>query len=339
MDLLNRYLQAVRFWLPKRQKHDIIAELSDDIRSQIDEKESELGRALDDAELAAVLKRSGPPVLVAGRYHPQGHLIGPLLFPVYRFVLKLALFFYFVPWLVIWFVLVAFVPSYRAAHPGPELLKTLGTWWNSAFYAFGLITVGFAVAERIQTKSGLFERWDPRKLPVVRERARISRATSIPELVTDALFALWWLGVLRLPAIYVDKAAHVLWTPGPVWDGFHNGMYTPILLLVLAGMAVSSFNLIRPRWTRLRLGTRAGLNFIGAVVLGLVLGSHLTEVHAQWVSSRTTTLPKAALLSNWTNIGIYMTLLVAALICFCSCVYDIYRAVRLEKEAESVSKP
>lgn len=29
MELLDRYLQAVKFWLPKKQQQDIIAELSD----------------------------------------------------------------------------------------------------------------------------------------------------------------------------------------------------------------------------------------------------------------------------------------------------------------------
>jgi hypothetical protein len=39
MELLDRYLQAVKFWLPKAQKQDIIEELSEDIRSQVEEKE------------------------------------------------------------------------------------------------------------------------------------------------------------------------------------------------------------------------------------------------------------------------------------------------------------
>jgi hypothetical protein len=34
-ELVDRYLQAVRFWLPKRQQEDIIAELSEDLHSQI----------------------------------------------------------------------------------------------------------------------------------------------------------------------------------------------------------------------------------------------------------------------------------------------------------------
>ena len=36
MELLNRYVQAVKFWLPSSQQDDIAAELSEDIRSQIE---------------------------------------------------------------------------------------------------------------------------------------------------------------------------------------------------------------------------------------------------------------------------------------------------------------
>ncbi len=31
-DLIERYLQAVKFWLPKSDKRDIIQELSEDLR-------------------------------------------------------------------------------------------------------------------------------------------------------------------------------------------------------------------------------------------------------------------------------------------------------------------
>ena len=71
MELIERYLQAVKFWLPKAQKQDIIAELSEDIYSQMEEKESELGRKLSDLEVEIILKQRGRPVLVANRYQPQ----------------------------------------------------------------------------------------------------------------------------------------------------------------------------------------------------------------------------------------------------------------------------
>jgi hypothetical protein len=71
MELLDRYLQAVGFWLPKEQKRDILAELSEDLQSQIEERESSLGRSLTEEELAATLKLRGAPLLVAERYLPQ----------------------------------------------------------------------------------------------------------------------------------------------------------------------------------------------------------------------------------------------------------------------------
>jgi hypothetical protein len=88
MELVDRYLQAVRFWLPKNQKQDIRAELSEDIRSQVEDREAELGRKLNETEVAELLKQRGRPVLVANRFLPQESLIGPVLFPIYVFVLK-----------------------------------------------------------------------------------------------------------------------------------------------------------------------------------------------------------------------------------------------------------
>src|SRR3974377_1129631 len=90
-ELLDRYLHAVRFWLPKAHQEDIVAELSEDLHSQVDEKEAVLGRPLDQSEMESLLKSCGTPLVVAGRYRPQTWLIGPALFPLYQFVLKVVL--------------------------------------------------------------------------------------------------------------------------------------------------------------------------------------------------------------------------------------------------------
>ena len=61
-ELVDRYLQAVRFWMPKSRRQDeLLAELGEDLRSQIEEKERELGRTLDNEEVSAILKRCGVP--------------------------------------------------------------------------------------------------------------------------------------------------------------------------------------------------------------------------------------------------------------------------------------
>ena len=90
MELLDRYLHALKTYLPKAQQRDIVAELSDNILSDVEEQEALLGRTLNRAEEVAVLRKYGHPLLAAGRYLPQQYLIGPGLYAYYWFALKVA---------------------------------------------------------------------------------------------------------------------------------------------------------------------------------------------------------------------------------------------------------
>ena len=144
MELLDRYLHAVRFWLPRKQQDDIIAELGDDLRSQIEEREASLGHPLNEDELAALLQKAGYPLRVAGRYLPQQSLIGPALFPLYTFVLKAVSVGYLLPWILVWIGMMVFMPSYRASHSGMALLGTWASFWSLALMLMGAITAVFA---------------------------------------------------------------------------------------------------------------------------------------------------------------------------------------------------
>ena len=95
MQIVDRYLKSVKSCLPAAQADDIVKELSENISSQIEDKESELARPLTESEVEALLKQHGHPLLVASRYrHDQrnvsfgAQLIGPMLFPFYIRVLK-----------------------------------------------------------------------------------------------------------------------------------------------------------------------------------------------------------------------------------------------------------
>ena len=46
MELLERYLQAVRFFLPKHQQDDIVRELSENLVSEMEDREEACGRPL-----------------------------------------------------------------------------------------------------------------------------------------------------------------------------------------------------------------------------------------------------------------------------------------------------
>jgi hypothetical protein len=82
MELLDRYLEAVRKHLPWQRQDDIIAELRANLEAQLDEKEASLGRPLTAAEAEAWLKQLGSPILMAAPNQPQQYLIGPAIFPI-----------------------------------------------------------------------------------------------------------------------------------------------------------------------------------------------------------------------------------------------------------------
>jgi hypothetical protein len=197
MELLDRYLQAVGLWLPQPQKRDIIAELSEDIRSQIEEKESELGRSLEEAELEAILKRRGAPLLVAERFLPQKSLIGPLLFPIYRLVLKWALLYQAAGWFLVWIGYALL----DGTHAGASVAGDLKSLWLVGVNTFAAITATFALIERYHAKSRFLEQWSPRKLPRLRHPSQISRSCSAAEVAWNGLLILWWVNWLRLPEI------------------------------------------------------------------------------------------------------------------------------------------
>jgi hypothetical protein len=249
MEFLDRYLQAVRFWLPRAQQNDIIAELGDDLRSQMEDRESELGRPLNEDEMVAILQKMGHPMRVAARYQPQQSLIGPVLFPIYKFVLKIVTVAYLVPWLLVWIGITIFNPSHHADTP---LLAALTGWaamWSNIFFILGLITLIFAVLERVQAHVPDLHKWDPRKLPrmVQRKQQRVSRVESIFSLVFSIIYVIWWLSLPHY-GILVFGAVTPIFSVNPALRAY----YLPFLIPTLVLIVQQCINLFRPQWTWLR---------------------------------------------------------------------------------------
>src|ERR1700684_156898 len=142
MELIERYLQSVKFGLPKNQKHDIIAELAED-------QEAAWGRPLTQEEVAAILRKYGHPMQVALRYQPPRYLIGPQVFPMYIFVLKLIWMCFFGPWLAIGIALDIFVAASRSGHY-QSLTVVLDNFWLAAFINIFVVTAIFAIIDRYQ---------------------------------------------------------------------------------------------------------------------------------------------------------------------------------------------
>jgi hypothetical protein len=280
MDLIDRYLQAVKFWLPSEQKQDIVAELSEDLHSQVDDKESELGRPLSGAEVEAILKKGGSPMLMAQRYLPQRYLIGTALFPIYWFVLKVSWFCLYGPWLaiVVGFKIVA---SLGGWHSGAATSEMFEPFFRSLFIQAAVVTGVFASVERYHGNTGFLRDCIARKVSAVHDSNRIPRSSSIGEVAWYLMLLLWWVNVLRIPAIpdvTVAMASNL------------SRLYWPILILMICHGLIGAVNAFRPQWTPRRGALRGVVD-----VASLLMVSYLLDI---WLSGGTLVSVASAKLSS-----------------------------------------
>ena len=241
-DLVDRYLQAVGFWLPRAQKQDILAEISEDLRSQLEDREAELGCPLSESEVAEILKQRGQPIFVAGQFVPQRSLIGPALYPIYIFVLKIVALFYMIPWLLIWVGILLYHRA-EASFRLRQDLNGLGTLWTVAFTQLAIITVIFAVIERVSSKSPCVTDWDPRKLPKIKVETHAKRRYSaVCGIVAGFFGLLWLLAIPEYPFLIVGPTAFLL-KGAPIWQT----VYWPLVALSVAAIFEHVVRLLRPQ--------------------------------------------------------------------------------------------
>jgi hypothetical protein len=260
--LLDRYLHAVRSrlsaTLPEEQQEDIVRELSENLAAQIEDREADLGRPLNDAEYARLLEDHGHPIAVAGRYLQLRPLIGPQLLPHYWFSLRMMICVAACVMIVV-LTLMPFiartvqitegraVPTFMLAPTqGITTLAAIGT----LFAMFGMMTLVFIVLELCMSRFGWPTRWNPRHLPPVSSYAHVyPRARFLTELIFSAFFAAILLAA-KHPRIGP-------WQSTPVWEQFR------IALLVITGanVVIAAARLLRPHraqfWAIARLFSSA----------------------------------------------------------------------------------
>ncbi|HWE46597.1 MAG TPA: hypothetical protein VG407_11275 [Caulobacteraceae bacterium] len=230
MDLVDRYVQAVRSLLPKAQQDDIAAELEEAIRGRIDAREGELGRKLTNAEVEAIIHEFGHPIAAAGRYAPQRHLIGPEIFPYWWLGAK---------GVVLLAAIIGVVNGF--AHTARGSLDVFGgfgvawgTFWTTGLFLIGLLTVVGAVMEHYKIQpfanwrvadlrnyglggglgAGLGSAWPPRAenkswgdFENFRLRPRTRRRISVAaSLFFTAVFAAMW----ALAPAFLDRVPMVI---------------------------------------------------------------------------------------------------------------------------------
>ncbi|ATY32766.1 hypothetical protein [Sphingomonas psychrotolerans] len=247
MDLVERYLGAVRWNLPAGRADDIVAELGDLIHARIEDREESLGRPLAKSEISQLLKEFGHPLAVAGQYHEQRVLIGPEVFPFYWFALRV--------WLAVVAVIEAVQIGGRVIVGSQSVAQALAHGMGQAFetllFHAALATLTFAVIERAGWLATYLERWKPEELPELsplpaQSPRRASRWEGVFSIAFGIAFLGWWSGSVELPLIPRD--ADVTVHAAPIWAR----LYWPVVALVWLHIVQNLVTLVRPTWKRAR---------------------------------------------------------------------------------------
>lgn len=275
LELVDRYLQAVRFWLPRAEQEDLTAELGEDLRSQIDEKEAELGRPLDKTEVSEILKRCGAPMVVATRIGPPKYLIGPALYPIYTFVLKMVLFWILVP---VFIFIIGPVNVTNSANWGTAVASTLFDLWSGLLIAAGIITLVFAILERTSAHAAMICKWDPLSLPPLRKPEQKTSAVKAACELAFNFFGLIWLLLLPQYPVLILGPARAFLSAGPILHRF----YLPFVLVAVVALLRSAVTLARPQWTWFPLSGQLLQSILSLTILHFMVNAVILTPKGEW---------------------------------------------------------
>jgi hypothetical protein len=271
MELIDRYLHAIRPWLPLGAPRDeILRELSEDIRSEVDERRGERAE-IPESELVSILKARGHPMAVAARFGAGESLIGARFYPIFRLVTTVALGYVLIPVLF----LASMIRAFTSTHPVTAGIESLLGSMQFAFMFLGVIVTVFVILERYADESALAVNWDPRRLPRVRSRSEKLRwhalGIAVGNLVLAVAFASFALGLPHLlPGI--NEATLDGAFPGPALSAVFDGTWRMVVALALVNVGAGFTLVAQPVLARPCILAIAAANAIlGAVMIAAVM--------------------------------------------------------------------
>jgi hypothetical protein len=279
MDLLDRYLQAVGQYLPSETKADTLAELRANLLAQMEEREEELGRPLNQAEVAGVLKGHGRPEVVALRYLPQRSLIGPTIYPFYVFTLKRSF-----PLVVLVYAIVRGALLAVSAKPdnlGLEIWEIVSGFVPVALTYLATVTVIFAVFENGKKRFGGGVRgieWDPEKLPAVASEAarKPTRTARIADLIGHWFALCYVLAAANYPFLILGAGVHSLHGTGVTLTASFHVFYDWVVAGMVAQLVLKAFDLRRQP----RIGVEIAVKVVSVALVAMVVAARVYFVGA-----------------------------------------------------------
>jgi hypothetical protein len=166
VNLVPRYVQAVKRYLPASIREDAATELTSILEDKLADAEDRKNAPLTEAEVEQMLREFGHPYKVAVGYFPIPNLVSQRAYPLYRRALAFSLIAHF---LVVLEVTLFRIARYDGSWALALVPSFLGDVINALLVGFLLITVVFHYLGDLINSTPWVWRWSPSKLPQLDE--------------------------------------------------------------------------------------------------------------------------------------------------------------------------
>jgi hypothetical protein len=268
-NLINRYLYTLGTYLPESSKEDILKEVETNIYDSLEQQTPEEGQVNDQA-IEAALRAMGHPRKLALEYAPDHQVLFPAKYlDTY--------------WLVIQIVFIAFALASAIGHfissrvlgnPGLLVSTIVGSLWQSAISAVGVVTIIFLIIGKVsretvgKAQSPLRSEQDQWSLDDLKDAPSKANQISRIEIAIESFFMLFGLAWLLqlLPTTFVSDRVQIFW-----FDVSWIQPYIPYLSgLLILSLVVNVILLVLGQWHKFTRWATLGIN-LGFIIMAFLL--------------------------------------------------------------------
>jgi len=328
MNLIDRYVTEVGKHLPRKNRLDIEAELRSTLEDMLEDRSQQAGRPADEALAEELLQEYGAPRKIAATYQTHPYMIGPRMFHIYTFVLRIVLFA-----VTLGLSIATIISLVNSNISTPEVLGSLGEFVASLvsalIAAFGNVTLVFAILERVMPDK-VFEgeeKWTPTELTKEPDPDQVKTAERIASIVFTVAALMIFnfypqiVGVWNLESETWTKIA-----------GLSEAFFRFLPWINLGGILTIALDIWLLRqgiWDTLTRWLHIGLQIIGiAIAIALLRGPSLLTFYPSTISAEVgNTLTKVF------GAMVPVVLLIVVVVSISEIVKDILRMLRPGKPA------
>jgi len=257
MQLVNNYLDNIKSHLPEELQQEVSDELEASIYGQVEDKQEELNRELEEKEVEAILLRIGHPMRVASSYLPGQEVVGKELFPAYKKALEIAL------TVTILITILAAVPAmFNKGSIIGAVISVFSSVLNSGLYVFGLVTLIFYLMGYYGVNLNEVYAWSPKNLSSKAPKLKLDRVETGFELFFSALFLAWWNDALNWPSniILSEHTTYVSFS-----EEWHS-IFFAVNIVVGLSILVAIHKFVTANWSKFSLAADIALSLAAIAI-------------------------------------------------------------------------